>query len=135
MNQWKWKVSADLWAALKPLARQNRRQPTPAEKLLWGHLRNRQLAGFKFRRQHAIERFIVDFYCAEAWLVIEIDGPIHDYTAEGDAIRQRILESTGLTVIRFSNDEVLRHTEAVLAHIAAAAKTSPSLQSGEGAGG
>jgi very-short-patch-repair endonuclease len=102
-----------LWARLKPLARQKRRRPTPAEDILWQRLRNRQIADAKFRRQHTIERFIVDFYCAEAQLVVEVDGPIHDYTPEEDAIRQEFLESLGLRVIRFTNDDVLHHLDAV----------------------
>jgi very-short-patch-repair endonuclease len=103
-----------LWARLKPLARQKRHHPAPAENLLWECLRNRRIAGLKFRRQHAIERFIVDFYCAEAHLVVEVDGPIHDYTPEEDAIRQEFLESVGTRVIRFTNDDVLHHLDAVL---------------------
>lgn len=61
-----WQSPPELWEKLKPLARQMRREPTPAEKLLWQKLRQKQLLGFKFRRQHAIDRFIVDFYCAKA---------------------------------------------------------------------
>jgi very-short-patch-repair endonuclease len=102
-----------LWAKLKPLARQMRHDPTPAEDILWQRLRNRQIADAKFRRQHTIERFIVDFYCAEAQLVIEVDGPIHDYTLEEDAIRREFLESLGTRVIRFTNDDVLHHLDAV----------------------
>ncbi|MCS6918857.1 MAG: rRNA maturation RNAse YbeY, partial [Fimbriimonadales bacterium] len=79
-RQGTWYTESELWELLKPLARQKRREPTPAEKRLWKYLRNRQLLGFKFRRQHTIERFIVDFYCPEAKLVIEVDGEIHDYT-------------------------------------------------------
>ena len=57
-------------------------EPTPSEKRLWQKLRQKQLLGFKFRRQQAIDRFIVDFYCAKARLVVEVDGGIHDYTQE-----------------------------------------------------
>ncbi len=74
-----WHTHPDLWEKLKPLARQMRTQPTPAEDILWQHLRNRQLLGYKFRRQHSIERFIVDFFCNQAGLVIEVDGPIQQY--------------------------------------------------------
>jgi len=94
-----------------------RREPTPAEKHLWKYLRNRQLLGFKFRRQHTIERFVVDFYCHEAQLVIEVDGEIHDYTPEEDRIRQAFLEFNGFRVIRFRNEEVLQRTQDVLARI------------------
>jgi very-short-patch-repair endonuclease len=117
----RWGVDAplELWAKLKPLARQKRRDPTPAEKKLWHFLRQRALSDFKFRRQHAIERFIVDFYCASARLVVEVDGPIHDYTPEEDALRQEYLEGLGLRVIRFTNDTVLYQIDVVLQQIEA----------------
>ncbi|HEB64244.1 MAG TPA: DUF559 domain-containing protein, partial [Chloroflexi bacterium] len=104
---------------------------TPAENALWQRLRRRQL-GVKFRRQHAIDRFIVDFYSAEARLVVEVDGPVHQYRREEDAIRQEFLESQGLRVLRFTNEEVLTQIEAVLERIheavqAAAAPTARAL--------
>ncbi|MHC5611987.1 MAG: endonuclease domain-containing protein [Nostoc sp.] len=72
-----WQTPHELWKKLKPLARQMRCEATPAEKLLWQKLRDKQLLGFKFRRQQTIDRFIVDFYCNEARLVVEVDGEIH----------------------------------------------------------
>ncbi len=107
------------------------RQPqTPAEQKLWSHLRNRQLNGIKFRRQHPIDRFIIDFYCAEAKLCIEVDGDSH---AEPDQIkydqaRAEWLNDCGYTVIRFTNREVFNQIEAVLLQIAAACRrlVSPS---------
>ncbi|MQY72086.1 MAG: DUF559 domain-containing protein, partial [Dehalococcoidia bacterium] len=75
-----WYTSPCLWEKLKPLAREMRRAPTLAEEVLWQHLRNSQMGGFKFRRQHPIDRFIVDFYCFKIRLVIEVDGPVHQYT-------------------------------------------------------
>lgn len=63
-----------------------RQTPTLEEDMLWQKLRNRGLLGYKFRCQHAIDRFIVDFYCAEARLFAEVDGPVHQYTHEEDAI-------------------------------------------------
>ncbi|NMC79440.1 MAG: DUF559 domain-containing protein [Chloroflexi bacterium] len=97
-----------------------RHNPTPEEDRLWQALRNKQLTGAKFRRQHAIDRFIVDFYCAEARLVVEVDGPIHQYSQEEDATRQEFLESQGLRVLRFSNDQINQDVETVLEQIAAA---------------
>jgi very-short-patch-repair endonuclease len=91
----RWKTSPRLWEKIKPLARQMRHEPTPAEDRLWETLRNRQLLGAKFRRQHAIGKFVLDFYCAEAQLVVEVDGPVHQYTTEQDAVRQEFLESLG----------------------------------------
>lgn len=115
-----WQTAPELWAKLKPLAREMRHDPTPAEDKLWQRLRNRQLLHFKFRRQHALERFIVDFYCAEAHLVIEVEGPIHQYTQEEDAVRQEFLESLGLRVLCFTNDEITTSLDAVLKRVTAA---------------
>ena len=97
-----------------------RKNPTPAEHLLWQRLRHKQVAGLRFRRQHPINRFIVDFYCAEARLVIEVDGSIHaaPEQAEYDADRQMFLDQLGLQVLRFSNTQVLTETDAVLEVIA-----------------
>ena len=94
-----------------------RHAPTPAEELLWKHLRNRQVQNIKFRRQHAIERFIVDFFAVDVKLVVEVDGEIHNYTQREDAVRQEFLENLGLTVLRFSNSQVLDHIDSVLATI------------------
>lgn len=112
-----WKCPPELWVRLRPLAQEMRCKPTVAEERLWQQLRNRQIAGCKFRRQHAIERFIVDFYSAEARIVIEVDGDIHLQTQENDATRQNVLESFGVAVIRFTNDEVLNGMEEVLKKI------------------
>ena len=109
--------TGQLWGALKPAVRQLRRDQTRAEDALWEHLRSRQIASLKFRRQHAVDRFVVDFYCAEASLVIEVDGSVHDDSRAQDALRQEILESAGLRIIRFSNDDVLNHIEDVIASI------------------
>ena len=129
-----------LWEKLRPLARQQRHKPTAAEDALWRILRSRQVDGLKFRRQHAIERFIVDFYCSEARLVVEVDGAAHDYTQAEDAVRQEYLEALGLRVLRFSNDEVLQQADTVIQAIRDALRTtfeqiSPSPPRGEGAGG
>ena len=107
-----------LWDKLKPLARQKRHDPTPAEAALWQRLRGRQVQGAKFRRQYTIGPFIVDFVCLEAQVIVEVDGPIHDYTLEEDRIRQDWLESLGFTVLRFTNDEVLQTIGTVLERIA-----------------
>ena len=111
------KSSPELWAKLKPLAREMRHEPTQAEDKLWQRIRGRQIHGAKFRRQHAIERFIVDFYCAEARLIIEVDGSIHDYTPHEDAIRQEFLEGLGFYLLRFTNADVLQSLDAVVEKI------------------
>ena len=90
-----------------------RHKPTTAEDRLWHVLRRDALEGFKFRRQHAIGPFIVDFYCSKERLVIEIDGPVHETTQEHDQARQEFLEARGLKVLRFTNDEVLSNLKCV----------------------
>jgi very-short-patch-repair endonuclease len=109
-----WQTAAPVWEKLKPYAREMRKNPTPAEDALWQHLRLNQL-GVKFRRQHAIGPFIVDFYAREARLIIEVDGPIHKKQKEYDEMRQAYLESLGYRVVRFTNEQVLQNMDAVLA--------------------
>ncbi len=109
--------------AVRPVrqrARELRQEMTPAEAILWDHVRNRKLAGFKFRRQHPVDRFIVDFYCAACQLVVEIDGDIHDLQQERDAVRTEALEQHGYRVVRFHNEQVLNDLETVLAALEAA---------------
>jgi very-short-patch-repair endonuclease len=98
--------------------RQLRRRQTEAEILLWFHLRGRQLAGAKFRRQLSIGRFVVDFCCMEAGSIVEIDGGQHDERRRADAERSEVLEARGYRVLRFWNNEVMGATEAVLEQIA-----------------
>ena len=102
-------------------ARQHRNDATSPEHLLWGLVRDRRLQGLKFRRQHPIGPYVADFYCHEAALVLELDGMSHDGRAEADARRTRYLESLGLTVLRISNEDVLRDREAVAIAILRAA--------------
>ena len=108
-----WQPSPQLWKKLKPLAKQMRSKPTAAENKLWQRIRRRQIRGVKFRRQFAIERFITDFCSPQIRLIIEVDGPSHDYTKAEDAIRQEFLESYGFEVIRFTNLEVLNTLDSV----------------------
>jgi very-short-patch-repair endonuclease len=102
------------------LARGLRRRSTDAELLVWQHLRDRRLGGFKFRRQHPIGRYIVDFVCPECRLVVELDGSQHMVNRTADAKRTRDLAQAGYRVLRFWDNDVLRSTEAVLASILAA---------------
>jgi len=101
-------------------ARELRQPQTPAEQKLWARLRDRQLGGFKFRRQHPIGRFIVDFCCADRQLVVEIDGDSHAEQVEYDQARTEWLCEQGYSVIRFSNQAVWRQIEAVIEAILAA---------------
>jgi very-short-patch-repair endonuclease len=89
--------------------------------------------GVRFRRQHAIGPFIVDFYCSECSLVIEVDGGIHELQIEQDAERQAFLEALGLKVLRFRDQEVLDHPERALKTIADNLTPSPSPTSERGA--
>ena len=85
---------------------QLRRYATVSEKILWDHLRARQLMGSKFRRQHAIGRTIVDFVCIKEKLIIELDGPVHDKRKAYDERRDAWLRSQGYRVIRFKNEDL-----------------------------
>lgn len=116
-------------------ARELRRDLTIAERRAWELLRDRRMLGLKFRRQHVIAGFIVDFYCAELRLVLEIDGPVHatarqlDY----DTARAAHLESRGLRVVRIGNDALRENTlRSILGDLA---RRTPSPQSGEGVRG
>jgi very-short-patch-repair endonuclease len=98
-------------------ARQLRQRSTAAERLLWESLRGRALEGAKFRRQHPIGPYVVDFYCLEARLVIEADGGHHLARRRRDRLRDAYLRRAGLTILRFSNDQILADTDAVIARI------------------
>lgn len=104
---------------LKERSRELRCSMTDAEIALWSKVRRKQLHGLQFHRQKPIGNYIVDFYCPEVWLVVEIDGGQH-YTREGersDANRDAYLQSLGLSVLRFSNLDVLRNMNGVIATI------------------
>jgi very-short-patch-repair endonuclease len=83
-----------------------RKKATPQERILWERLRRKQLNGMYFRRQHPYNIYILDFFCFEASLAIEIDGEIHQTRVEYDAERTRFLESSGLKIIRFTNNDI-----------------------------
>jgi len=101
------------------LAGDLRKSMTPAEKVLWEKLRNRQVRGFRFRRQHPIKDFIVDFFCYDAMLIIEVDGSVHDEIKQNERDEQRtlILNRLGIREIRFTNYEVINHTDQVIKKI------------------
>lgn len=89
--------------------RRLRQEQTFAEKIVWTHLRNRQLIGYKFRRQYSIDKFIIDFYCPELKLAIEIDGNIHEVkdVKIRDAERQKYIENYNVVFLRITNEELL----------------------------
>lgn len=98
-------------------ARQMRHEPAASEALLWLHLKNRKLGGYKFRRQRPVDRYITDFYCHEAKLVVELDGQSHEGNRGHDEIRSERMSQQGLHVIRFTNDDVILHLKLVLGAI------------------
>jgi very-short-patch-repair endonuclease len=112
------KATLTVKPAILQQARDLRHPLTPAEAKIWSRVRNRGL-GFKIRRQHPIERFIADFYCAEAKLVIEIDGDSHadPDQEEYDSARTEWLQRHGYKVIRIRNEDVHRHLENALNEI------------------
>jgi very-short-patch-repair endonuclease len=115
INESKLNHGADL--NTKSKARDLRKNPTISEKILWNHLKNRQIEGYYFRRQHPYAFYILDFYCQKAELAIEIDGKIHLETIEYDKERTEFLESTGITVLRFKNEDVENKIELVISTI------------------
>ena len=116
----------------RQLARALRKRLTDAERLLWGHLRDRRLGGWKFKRQYPVGPFIVDFICVEKNLVIEVDGGQHAENEEQDLERSAYLNKMGYRVCRFWNNQVLQETESVLeaifAILAEGKQNSPSPQ-------
>jgi len=129
-------TTPERWKILKEFVRQNRSHSTEAEEILWEALRNRKLEE-KFRRQHAIDDFIVDFVCIAKKLVVEVDGPIHDSQQEYDRFRTLHLHEKGFSELRFRNEEVITNLSEVLNKIKLAlSATVPSPSPGErGPGG
>jgi very-short-patch-repair endonuclease len=101
-------------------ARNLRRNQTHAERTLWFRLRDRRLGGWKFRRQFPIDRFTVDFFCADAHLIIELDGGQHADRSIADAQRTKVLEAMGYLVLRYWNNDVMQNIDGVLEDIYAA---------------
>jgi len=125
---------------IRAYAREMRGRMTDAEALLWMLLRNRRIAGAKFRRQHPVGRYILDFYCGENQLGIELDGGQHGEAVNYDQQRDGWLSSQGIQVLRFWNNQMLAETEAVMEAIYRAVvdtnfdKKVPLPQAGEGLG-
>jgi very-short-patch-repair endonuclease len=110
-----WIAKPDIFKKAKEL----RRGMTPAETVLWKHLRNNKLNGLKFRRQHPLFIFIADFYCHQKKLIIELDGEVHDdpEQTEHDKNRTADLIEKGFSILRFRNEEVISDLEKVLERI------------------
>ena len=118
-------------------SRSLRKGQTDAEKRLWGAIRNRQVFGYKFRRQYLIKGFIVDFVCLECKLIVEADGGQHQLQETYDQRRTVVLREEGYKVLRFWNNEILANLEGVLQKImevlGASPHPNPLPQAGEGA--
>lgn len=115
-----------LAASTTSFSRKLRREMTEAEKHLWRFLRIRQMNGAKFRRQHPVGRYILDFACVELKVAVEVDGGQHMENAQYDRHRNDWLKTQGWEILRFWNTEVLQNTEGVLQVIEAALAPSPS---------
>ena len=92
--------------------------PEP-EKHLWTWLRAKQISGYKFRRQYSVGKYVIDFYCPEAKLAIEVDGDSHfiDQHSQYDIVRQKFVESKGIHFLRFTNTDVIENLEGVFIRI------------------
>ncbi|MBT2116123.1 DUF559 domain-containing protein [Dyella sp. LX-66] len=120
-------------------ARNLRQKQTDAERALWRQLRARHFQGWKFRRQHQVGSYIVDFVCTDAWLVVELDGGQHADQVIYDEYRTLELQAMGYRVLRFWNNDVLANPESVLEVLLEALASpgpspQPSPRRGEGAG-
>ena len=126
-------VSKELFQKMVEVARQLRQDSTPTEETLWQGLRSRRLDGAKFRRQQPIGPFVVDFYCHEDRLVVEVDGPIHRFQRATDLERDRLLEAAGFHVLRIPSEDVEDSLPVVLKRIRRAlAAQSPLPREGGG---
>jgi 5-methyltetrahydrofolate--homocysteine methyltransferase len=124
-------VDKSIYPLLKEFSLKHRSQPTQAEEVMWATLKTKQLQGFKFRRQHIIDQFIVDFVCLKRRLIIEIDGLIHSLPDHQLSDKQRTekLNKIGFEVIRFTNEQVLHNTENTLEIIVSALNSQPKVGS------
>jgi very-short-patch-repair endonuclease len=121
---------------LRDIASEMRRNPTPAERRAWELLRNRRCFGLKFRRQHVVGGFVVDFYCAELRLAVEVDGPVHEDPRQRwrDEARTAALHGAGMRVVRIQNAELSRARlqEVLLPFSQELTQRPPSPYHGEG---
>jgi very-short-patch-repair endonuclease len=111
-------------------ARDLRKKETKAEKILWDRIRNRQINGLKFRRQHPIGYYIPDFFCYEKSLIIELEGKVHEELEqkEYDQVRKEVLKEWTYKIIFFKNEEIYNEIETVLEKIKVTAKSLKSIE-------
>jgi len=105
--------SVDYRSGLTYMAKKNRYTPTKAEEIMWQKLLRYRNTGYKFTRQKPIDRFILDFYCSELNMAIEIDGGSHNKKKEYDFERDRFLSQIGIVTLRFTNEEILNDLSTV----------------------
>ncbi len=105
-----------IYEQLRELQKQQRKNPTTAERIMWEYLRNKK-CGYRIRRQHIIDQYIVDFVCLRIQLIIEIDGEIHRNQREQDLLRTERLNELGYEVIRFTNSDVISNPKSVIMRI------------------
>jgi len=113
----------------KEKRRMSRNSPTKPESIFWGRVKGRQISNCKFRRQHGIGNYIVDFYCPEVKLAIEIDGESHykKRAVEYDKRRTKYIESLGIKLIRFTNDDIMKNIDGAMRTIMDLTTPNPSL--------
>ena len=111
----------------KTLRQTLRNNATPAEAILWSALKGKQVEGLKFRRQFGVGPYVIDFYCPEIRLGIELDGGVHktSYTHEYDEMRNRFLTENGITILRFDNEVVYNNVEEIIEAIREARSDHP----------
>jgi adenine-specific DNA-methyltransferase len=115
-------ISPEVRQRMVAAARGFRQVPTRSEAILWQAIRDRKLDGLKFRRQHPVGPYVADFCCAEARLIVEVDGPVHDSHQQRDRDRQQLLEAAGYRVLRIPSEDIERDVRPVLAKIRAVAE-------------
>ena len=115
-------------------AKRFRKDATEAERLLWRRLRRKQLEGYKFRRQQAIGRYVVDFVCLEKSLIIEVDGGQHAIERAKDIEREKWLRERGFRIVRFWNNDVLKNPDGVVERIVEEINNTPSQGGGYSVG-
>ena len=118
-----WEIEPGLKARMIEFARELRQRSTTSERMLWAALRNRQLDGYKFRREQPIGPFILDFYCASARLAVEVDGEIHALLEYEDAARQMVIERLGIRFVRVTAQLLERDLASTIQQIRTALQT------------
>lgn len=111
-----------------------RNNPTRVETLLWNILKGRRLGGYKFRRQHGVGNYVVDFYCAQKKVSVEADGEVHDseQSKKNDRNRDVFIEKYGIKILRFANDEIERNIEEIAGKILKTLQELPDRTSWNG---